>query len=125
MPDEYSKKAPRQIRKAFPQDCRVSLADPLPGLTAAEHSAEGATLDPQEFRAFQRDRRIIIAAGFRVVNTSVPFGVPAGLHIDQDLFAILVGLGVDGIPAKIGAARLDPDLALFLFGQPKAERRGG
>ena len=51
----------------------------------------------------------------------MPFGVLAGLHIDQDLFAILARLGVHGIPAKIEAASLDPDLALFLLCQPKAD----
>ena len=49
-------------------------------------------------------------------------GFLAGLHVDENLFAVLVRLGVDGIAAEIDAALLDPDLAFFFFGQPNAER---
>src|ERR1700694_5180649 len=96
--------------RAVPNRTRA-LVDPAPGLATAEHAAKGAALNLQGVRAFQRDRRIIGAAGIRVVNSPAPFGVLAGLHIDQDLFAVLVGLGVHGISAEIGAALVDPDLA--------------
>jgi hypothetical protein len=83
---------------------RGPLVDPAPGLAAAEHAAKGAALDPQAVRAFQRDRGIIATAGFRVENPPAPFGVLAGFHIDQNLFAVLVRLCVHGISAEIGAA---------------------
>src|SRR3981081_2599513 len=98
------------------------LVHPAPGLAAAEHAAKGAALNAQRVRAFQRDRRIVGAAGVRVENPPAPFGVVAGPHIDQDLFAVLVRFRVDGISAQIGAALLNPDLALLFFRQPHAER---
>src|SRR5438876_3682318 len=98
------------------------LVHPAPGLATAEHSAKGTALNPQGARALQRDGRIIGAAGFRVMNSAAPFGVLARLHIDQDLFAVLVGFGVPGISAEIGAALLDPDLAFLFFRQPHAAR---
>src|ERR1700680_390068 len=96
-----------------------ALVHPGPGLAAAEHAAEGATLDVQGLGAFQRNGGIIGAAGVRIQNPAAPF-VLAGLHVDQNLFAILVRLLVDGISAEIGAALFDPDLAFLLFGQPDA-----
>src|SRR6266567_4623435 len=101
-----------------------ALVQPAPGLAAAEHAAEGAALDTQAVGAFQRDRRIIGAAAVRVVDAPGPF-VLGGLHVDQDFFAVLVGLGIHRIAAEIDAAWLDPDLALFLFRLPHAERRVG
>src|SRR5947208_15158784 len=96
-----------------------------PGLAAAEHAAESAALNTQRVRAFQCDRGIIGAAGVRIENPSAPFGVLAGLHVDQDLLAILVRLLVHRITAEIAAALLDADLALLLLGQPHAKRRIG
>src|SRR5450755_3070889 len=112
MPDEYSKKAPRQIRKAFPQDCRVSLADPLPGLTAAEHPAEGTALNPHRIRSLHCDRGVVIPAAVRIVNPASPF-VVRGPHVDEDFVP-----GLHGISAQIGAARLDADISLVSFGGP-------
>src|SRR5882672_9761293 len=99
------------------------LVQPAPGLAAAEHAAKRAALDAQAVAALQRDRRIIGAAGIGIENAPAPFGILAGLHVDQNLLAVLVRLGVDGISAEIGAALLDSDLALFLFRQPHAKRR--
>src|SRR5256885_8434798 len=98
------------------------LVHPSPGLTTAEHAAKGTALNAQGTRVFQRNRRIIRAATLRIVNSPAPFRILAGLHIDQDLFAVLVALVVHGISAEIGAALLDPDLAFFFFGQPHTDR---
>src|ERR1700688_1869433 len=98
------------------------LVQPAPGLAAAEHAAKSAPLNTQAVRASQRNRRVIGAAGLRVKNSSAPFGIFARLHIDENLVAVLVRLGVHGISTKIGTALLDPDLALFFFGQPNADR---
>src|SRR5215213_5315086 len=95
--------------------------DAGPGLAATEHAAEGAALDTQTVGALQRDRRVVGAAGIRIENPAAPL-VLAGLHVDQNLFAILVRLLVDGIAADIGAARFDPHLAFLLRRQPHAER---
>src|SRR3954466_8418435 len=98
------------------------LVDPGPGLAAAKHATEGTTLDAQGVGALQRDRGIIAAAGIRIENPTAPLGVFAGLHVDQNLLAILVRFLVDRIAAKIAAALLDPDLAFLLFRQPDAKR---
>src|SRR6202035_5822532 len=106
-------KRPRRRSGAFAQ-INIGVAysvQPAPGLAAAEHAAEGAALNAQAIAAFQGDRRIIRAAGVGVENAPAPFGILAGLHVDQDLFAVLVRLGIDGITAKIIAALLDPNLA--------------
>src|SRR5438876_31028 len=110
------------LRRAADRKPGRGLVHPAPGLATAEHSAKGTALNPQGVRALQRDRRIIGAAALRVVNSAAPFGVLARLHIDQDLFAVLVGFGVHGISAEIGAALLDPDLAFLFFRHPHAER---
>src|SRR5258707_705212 len=98
-------------RRATDRKPGRGLVHPVPGLTTAEHAAKGTALNAQGIRAFQRDRRIIRAAALRIVNSPAPFGILAGLHIDQDLFAVLIGFVVHGISAEIGAALLDPDLA--------------
>src|SRR3954468_3717010 len=95
--------------------------DASPGLAATKHAAEGAALNAQAVGALQRDRRIIGAAGIRIENPATPL-VLAGLHVDQNLLAILVRLLVDGIAADIGAALFDPHLAFLLLRQPHAER---
>src|SRR5437879_13817340 len=95
--------------------------DAGPGLAAAEHAAEGAALNAQIVGALQCDRRIVGAAGIRIENPPAPF-VLAWLHVDQNLFAVLVRLLVDGIAAEIGAARFHPHLAFLLLRQPHAER---
>src|SRR6266516_4735725 len=110
------------LRRATDRKPGRGLIHPAPGLATTEHAAKGTALNPQGVRAFQRDRRIIGAAALRVVNSAAPFGVLARLHIDQDLFAVLVGFGVHGISAEIGAALLDPDLAFLFLRQPHAER---
>src|SRR6516164_8991833 len=94
-------------------------ANALPGLTAAEHAAEGATLDLENVRSLHRNRRIVIAAAVRIVNPADPFVVLRRLHVDEDFFAAAFG-----IAAEIGAAQLDPHIALVLFGRPNADRRG-
>jgi len=96
--------------------------DAGPGLAATEHAAEGAALNTQIVGALQRDRRIVGAAGIRIENPPAPF-VLAWLHVDQNLFAVLVRLLVDSIAAEVGAAFFDSDLAFLLFRQPDAERR--
>src|SRR5258706_11504457 len=109
-PTRAKKKAP-PIGRGF---CRMhgggASVDAGPVLAAAEYAAEGATLDAQAVGAFQRDRRVIGAAGVRIEDPAAPFGVLAGLHVDQNLFAVLVRFLVDGIAAKISAALLNPDL---------------
>src|SRR5689334_8038491 len=87
--------------------------DAGPGLAAAEHAAERAALNAQGVGALHRDRGIIAAATVRIENPAAPL-VLAGLHVDQDLLAILVRLLVDGIAAEIGTALLDPHLAFLL-----------
>src|SRR5437868_11142758 len=94
------------------------LADALPGLAAAEHAAEGATLNLQLVRALHRNRRVVVAAAVRIVDPAGPVAV-GGFHVDEDPLA-----GVDGVAAKILAALFDADIALVLFGRPDAERRG-
>src|ERR1700738_4934659 len=124
-PHSRTSKRPRRRSGAFAQ-INIGVAysvQPAPGWAAAEHAAKRAALDAQVVCAFQGDGRIIGAAGVGVENAPAPFGILAGLHVDQNLLAVLVRLGVDGISAEIGAALLDPDLALFLFRQPHAERR--
>src|SRR5438034_9189707 len=88
--------------------------DAGPGLAAAEHATEGAALNAEIVGALQRDRRIVGAAGIRIENPAAPF-VLAGLHVDQDLFAVLVRLLVNGVTAEIGAALFDPHLAFLLL----------
>src|ERR1700737_4699089 len=51
---------------------RVLLADPLPGLTAAEHAAEGAALDPQRIRTLHGDRGIVGPAAIGIVDVTGP-----------------------------------------------------
>src|ERR1700761_9242531 len=92
-----------------------SLADALPVLAAAEHAAECATLNLQRVGALHRDRGVVIAAAVGIVDAARPF-VAGRLHADQHL-----GVGIDGIAAEIGAALLDPHLALVVFGGPDAE----
>src|SRR6478752_5601473 len=112
----------RGLRRAWNGRRSRGLVHAAPGLASAKHAAESAALNAQGIRAFQRDRRVIGATALRVVNSPAPFGILAGLHVDQDLFAVLVGLGVHGISAEIGAALLDADLAFLFFRQPQAER---
>src|SRR5438270_4749593 len=95
--------------------------DAGPGLAATEHAAKGAALNAQVVGALQRDRRIVGAAGTWIENPAAPF-VLAGLHVDQNLFAVLVRLLVDGVAAKIGTALFDPHLAFLLLRQPHTER---
>src|SRR5882724_3103613 len=109
-------------RRATDRKPARGLVHPAPGLTTAEHAAKGTALNAQGTRAFQRDRRIIRAAALRIVNSPAPFRILAGLHVDQDLFAVLIGFVVHGISAEIGAALLDPDLAFFFLRQPHADR---
>src|SRR3984957_18147544 len=125
--------AARSTQKAPPErrglcadvvGCR-SLVDPAPGLATAEHAAEVAAPNTQGIRAFQRDGRIIGAAGIGVEDPAAPFGIVGRLHVDQNLLAVLVRFLVHRIAAEIGAALLDPDLAFLLLGQPHAERRIG
>src|SRR5205085_8210283 len=87
----------------------VELADALPGLAAAEHAAEGATLDTQAVRAAHRDRRVVVATGVWIVNAADPLAI-GRLHVDQDAF-----IGLDRIAAKVLAALLDAHIALVLL----------
>src|SRR5690349_2287454 len=118
------KKAPPLPRGLWNIGIRRRLVDPGPGLAAAEHAAEGAALDAQGVGALHGDGRIIGAAGRGIEDASAPL-VLAGLHVDQHLLAVLVGLLVDGVAAEIAAALFDADLAFLLLGQPDADRRIG
>src|SRR5262245_14919961 len=86
--------------------CDLSLADALPGLAAAEHAAEGATLDAQRVRAAHRDGRVVVAAGVRIMNAANPLGF-GRLHVDQDAL-----VAFHRIAAQILAALLDAHIAL-------------
>src|SRR5947209_794521 len=92
-------KKPRRLGEAFSRRRRRSSVDAGPGLAAAENAAEGATLDPEAVGALQRDRGIVGAAGVRIEDPAAPFGVLGGLHVDQNLFAVLVRFLVDRIAA--------------------------
>src|SRR5271156_2661551 len=97
---------------------KTYLADALPGLAAAEHAAEGATLNLQRVGALHRDRGVVFAAAVRVVNLASPFQARR-LHADQDFLA-----GLHRIAAKVLAAFLDANVALVFFGGPDTERGG-
>src|SRR6478735_8993322 len=99
----HKKKGPAHRRASLSGD-DASLVHPGPGLAAAEHAAEGAALHAQCIGAPHRDRRIIGAAGVGIEDPAAPLLVLAGPHVDQDLLAIRVRLGVDRIAAEIGAA---------------------
>src|SRR6202047_5321316 len=101
---------------------RPDLIQPAPGLAAAEHAAKGAALNPQAVRALQRDRGIIGAAGIRIENPATPFGILAGLHVDENLLTVLVRLRVHRKSAEIGAALFDSNLAFLFLLQPNARR---
>ncbi len=60
---------------------------------------------------------VVILAGVGIVDAAGPLR-PFRLHVDQDALA-----AVDGSAAEIGAALLDANVALVLFGLPHAERR--
>src|ERR1700733_13783497 len=94
------------------------LADALPGLAAAEHAAECATLNLQRVGALHRDRGVVIAAAVRIVNLAGPFRA-LWLHADQDFRA-----GLHRIAAEVLTAFLDANIALVFFGGPDTERRG-
>src|SRR6266702_429401 len=93
-------------------------ADAFPGLAAAEHAAEGATLHAHGVRALHRDGGVIVAAGVGIVDLAGPFRA-LRLHADQDFF-----IGLHGIAAEIAATRFDADVALVLLGRPDANRTG-
>src|SRR6185312_16554485 len=111
------------LRRGFVACAAVfaDLVDAGPGLAAAEHAAKGAALNAQAVGGLERDRRIVGAAGIRIEDPAAPL-VLAGLHVDQNLLTVLVGLLVDGVAAEIGAALFDPHLAFLLLRQPHAER---
>src|ERR1700680_516446 len=98
--------------RPFRKNAGCSLADPLPGLTAAEHSAEGAALNPHRIRSLHRDRGVVIPAAVRIVNPAGPF-VVGGLHVDEDFVP-----GFHGKSAQIGSARLDADISLVSLRGP-------
>src|SRR3954468_23313063 len=98
---------------------RSVSAHALPGLAAAEHAAEGATLHAHRIRALHRDRRVVVLAGVGIVDAAAPLRA-VGLHVDQNAL-----VGLRGEAAEIGAALLDADIALVLFGRPDADRRVG
>ncbi len=115
------KQKPRRSGVLHSSSAYRFLVHARPGLSAAEHAAEGAALHTQHI-ALQRDGGIIGAAGVGIENPAAPFRVLVGPHVDQHLLAIQVGFGVDRISAEIGAALLDANLAFLLFGQPDAQR---
>src|SRR6478752_8100764 len=104
----------RPIRKRC---WRESLADPVPGLPAAEDSAEDAALHPQNIGALHRDGGIVSLAAVRIVNATGPFFVRR-LHVDEDSLAVR-----HAISAKVLAALLDANHSLVFFRVPHAERR--
>src|SRR5271167_1999366 len=95
------------------------LAHAIPDLAAAEHSAEGAALNPQGIRALHRDRGVVIPAAVGIVDLAGPFRV-LRLHVDQDSLAALHRKA-----AEVLAAWLDANLALVVFGVPNTDRRRG
>ena len=113
------------MRGLFYFETCALLVNAGPGLATAEHAAEGAALHVQCIWSLHRDRRIVGAATVRIEDAAAPFLVLARSHVDQDLFAVGIRLGVHGIPAEIIAALLDADLAFLLFGQPDANWRIG
>src|SRR5215471_12229248 len=67
------------------------LADPFPGLAAAEQAAEGAALDLQQVRSLHCDGGVVVAAALRIMDPAGPF-VVRRLHVDQDRLAGLLGI---------------------------------
>src|SRR3978361_523108 len=53
-------------------DAGTRLAHALPGLTAAEHAAEGATLHAKGHGALHRYRRVVVAATVGIVDAAGP-----------------------------------------------------
>src|SRR5258706_11363375 len=101
-----------------PRGCRrESLADPIPGLSAAQDSAEDAALNPQGIRALHRDGGIVNLAAVRIMNATGPFFVRR-LHVDENFLAVR-----RGIPAKVLPALLDANHSLVFFRVPYPERR--
>src|SRR6266446_235895 len=93
------------------------LAHPVPGLPAAEDSAEDAALNPQDIRALHRDGGIVSLAAVRIVNSTSPFLVRR-LHVDENLLAVR-----NGKSAKVLAALLYANHPPVFFRVPYAERR--
>src|SRR6478609_3206240 len=60
-------------RLRAPRNDEKASAHALPGLAAAEHAAEGATLDAERVGALHRNRRVVIAAAVGIVNPAAPF----------------------------------------------------
>lgn len=104
------------MRRGQPR--RIVLADPLPGLSAAEYSAEGAALNAHGIRSLHRDPGVVVPAAVGVMDPADPFRIRR-LHVDQDLRA-----GLLGVAAQILPAWFDANVALVVFGGPDAERRG-
>src|SRR5262245_64846909 len=94
----------KQIRAARSRDPDRfgKLADALPGLAAAEHAAEGATLDLEHVRSLHRHRRVVVAAAVGIVDPAGPLVAVGRLHVDENALA-----GLIGIAAEILAALLD------------------
>src|SRR6476619_8655377 len=88
---------------------RRSLADPDPGLPAAEDSAEDAALNPQGVRALHRDGGIVDFAAVGIMNATGP-PCTRRLHVDENLFAVR-----HGISAKVLAALLDANHPTVFF----------
>src|ERR1700730_3281427 len=72
-PDVSTRRGPAASAGTCSQDAVSTSADPFPGLAAAEHSAEGAALNPQRIRPLHRDRGVVGAAAVRIMNLTGPF----------------------------------------------------
>src|SRR4029077_13945009 len=95
----------------------ASLADPVPGLPAAEDSAEDAALNPQGIRPLHRDTGIVNFAAVGIMNATSPF-CTRRLHVDENFLAVR-----HGISAEVLAALLDADHPRVFLRVPYAERR--
>ncbi len=100
---------------------RRRLVDPRPGLAAAEHAAEGATLNAQGVGAFRWRSSNHSAAGAGIEDPSAPL-VLARFHVISTCSPFWFGLLVDGVAAEIASALFDADLAFLLLVQPDADR---
>src|ERR1700733_760822 len=104
---QAAKRPDGKSARPFRKNVWSFLANPLPGLTAAEHAAEGAALHPHRIRSLHRDRRVVVPVTVRIVNPPRPSAVRT-LDVEQDFLASLLG-----IAAQLRSARLAPTFPLF------------
>src|SRR5258708_24909229 len=110
-------KAPRET--AGPHHAKFIaawLADPLPGLTATKHSAEGAALNAQRVRSLHGDRGVVSPAAVGIMDVTDPFCVLRS-HVDENFL-----VARHGISAQVWSATLAPHVSFFFLGGPHADR---